>query len=138
LIGKEITILEFLFKIKDRKQTKPKEPTKWTFIEEPQSGSKRAIINIYNHVLDTFISVLSSVSSHILHAIFYDVIESTLVLDSGYPIEVRVFTCKIADKIFTICQGDLILTPKLLDTLLTLTSNLKQQLTDSIELTAQS
>ena len=74
--------------------------------------------NIYNHVLDTFISVLSSVSSHILHSIFYDVIEPTLLVDSNYPIEVRVFTCKIADKIFTICQGDLILTPKLLDTLL--------------------
>jgi hypothetical protein len=83
------------------------------------------MINIYNHVLDTFISVLSSVSSHILHAIFYDVIESSLVPDNSYPIEVRVFTCKIADKIFTICQGDLILTPKLMDTLLSLTSNLK-------------
>lgn len=94
-------------------------------MEDAQSGSKRAMVNIYNHVLDTFISVLSSVSSHILHSIFYDVIESTLVVDSGYPIEVRVFTCKIADKIFTICQGDLILTPRLLDTLLLLTSNLK-------------
>jgi len=136
-MDKEITILEFLFKVKDRKQNKVKENTKWSHIEEPQSGSKRAMINIYNHVLDTFISVLSSVSSHILHAIFYDVIESTLVIDSGYPIEVRVFTCKIADKIFTICQGDLILTPKLLDTLLTLTSNMKPQLPESIDHTAQ-
>lgn len=81
------------------------------------------MLSIYNHVLDTYISVLSSVSSHILHSIFYDVIESTLTL--GAPAPVRVFTCKIADKIFTICQGDLILTPQLLDTLLTLTSNLK-------------
>jgi hypothetical protein len=92
--------------------------------------------NIYNHVLDTFISVLSSVSSHILHSIFYDVIEPTLLVDSNHPVEVRVFTCKIADKIFTICQGDLILTPKLLDTLLQLTSSQKSCLPDSIEQTA--
>lgn len=81
------------------------------------------MLTIYNHVLETYISVLSSVSSHILHSIFYDVIESTLTLSAPAP--VRVFMCKIADKIFTICQGDLILTPQLLDTLLTLTSNLK-------------
>jgi hypothetical protein len=94
------------------------------------------MVNIYNHVLDTFISVLSSVSSHILHSIFYDVIEPTLLVDSGFPIEVRVFTCKIADKIFTICQGDLLLTPRLLDTLLSLTSSQKQQPAESIESTA--
>lgn len=61
------------------------------------------MVNIYNHVLETFISVLSSVSSHILHAIFYDVIEPTLLMDQGTAIEVRVFACKIADKILTIC-----------------------------------
>ena len=74
--------------------------------------------------------------SHILHSIFYDVIEPTLLVDSGFPIEVRVFTCKIADKIFTICQGDLLLTPRLLDTLLSLTSSQKQQPAESIESTA--
>jgi hypothetical protein len=83
------------------------------------------MVNIYNNVLDTFISVLSSVSSHILHSIFYDVIEPVLLVESGFPTEVRVFSCKIADKIFTICQGDLILTPTLLDTLLTLTTQSK-------------
>ena len=67
------------------------------------SGSKRALINIYNSVLDTFVSVLSSVSSHILHGIFYNILEKSLLINAGFPIEVRVFTCKIADKIFTIC-----------------------------------
>lgn len=119
-----MTILEFLFNVKDKEKAKKAvEPTPTINVDEPASGSKRAMINIYNHVLDTFISVLSSVSSHILHSIFYDVIEPTLLVDSGFPIEVRVFTCKIADKIFTICQGDLLLTPRLLDTLLSLTSN---------------
>jgi hypothetical protein len=136
LMNLDITIVEYLFKQKCA--AKPStEPTPWQSIEEPQSGSRRAMINIYNHVLDTFISVLSSVSSHILHAIFYDVIDNTLTPDSKeYPTEVRVFTCKIADKIFTICQGDLILTPKLLDTLHSLTSQGSQKSQDTIEQTA--
>lgn len=140
LLGVEISIVEYLFKTKTKKSVPTSSvvpPTQTMSVDEPSSGSKRAMINIYNHVLDTFISVLSSVSSHILHSIFYDVIEPTLLVDSGFPIEVRVFTCKIADKIFTICQGDLLLTPRLLDTLLTLTSNQKAQLPDSIEQTAQ-
>ena len=87
-------------------------------------------------MLDTVISVLSSVSSHILHAIFYDVIEPTLLLESTYPLEVRVFTCKIAEKIFTICQGDLILKPLLLDNILALYCNQKAQLPESIEAAA--
>ena len=93
------------------------------------------MINIYNNVLDTYISVLSSVSSHILHAIFYDVIAENLIYErvTALPVEVRVFTCKIADKIFTICQGDLILTEKLLDTMLQLTTATKTTSTDQIE-----
>ena len=104
-----------------------KEPTIIEQNETPNSGSKRAMVNIYNHVLDTYISVLSSVSSHLLHSIFYDVIEPTLLINSGFPNEVRIFTCKIADKIFTICQGDLIITPNLWSTLLTLTSSKDDQ-----------
>jgi len=33
---------------------------------------------VHSHVLETYISVLSSISSHILHRIFYDVIEDAL------------------------------------------------------------
>ena len=124
LFGREMSIIEYLFKYKRAPQFNKSQPTQWVEIEEPQSGSRRAMINIYNNVLDTYISVLSSVSSHILHAIFYDVIAENLDYESivALPVEVRVFTCKIADKIFTICQGDLILTSKLLDTMLQLTS----------------
>ena len=86
-------------------------------------------------MLDTYISVLSSVSSHILHAIFYDVIEQSLVSDkiNTLPVEVRVFVCKIADKIFTICQGDLVLTPMLLDSMILLSTQTKSQSSDMIE-----
>ena len=43
--------------------------------------------------------------------------------ESNYPLEVRVFTCKIAEKIFTICQGDLILKSSMLDNILDLLCN---------------
>ena len=83
-------------------------------------------------MLDTYISVLSSISSHILHGIFYEVIEPMLLKikvnqDDGddketqdeLPAQVIVFTVKIAEKIITICQGDLMLSHPLLDMLAT-------------------
>ncbi len=52
--------------------------TKYLDIKEPVSGFSTALHNVHTHVLETFISVLSSISSHILHRIFYDVIEDAL------------------------------------------------------------
>jgi hypothetical protein len=95
--------------------------TKYISVDHPQSGTKRAMVTIYTHVLDTFISVLSSVSSHILHSVFYDVIEPTLM--QSQDSEVRVFACRIADKLLTICQGDLLISPPLLSMLLKLISD---------------
>lgn len=43
-------------------------------VKEPASGFNQALKNSYNHCLETYISVLSSISSHILHSLFYDVI----------------------------------------------------------------
>jgi hypothetical protein len=84
---------------------------------EPQSGFHGALCSVYQHVLDTYISVLSSISSHILHAIFYEVIEPILLKirdsiaskesqsepENTLPPQVIVFTVKIAEKIITIC-----------------------------------
>lgn len=63
---------------------------------------------MYNHVLETYISVLSSISSHILHQLFYEVIVPTLTSATCKP-DVKIFAIKIAEKIITICQGDLVL-----------------------------
>ena len=52
--------------------------TKYSAIQEPTSGFNTALQNVHTHVLETYISVLSSISSHILHRIFYDVIEDAL------------------------------------------------------------
>jgi hypothetical protein len=115
LFDKDITISEFLFGLKIAEPITP-EPTTCQR-EDPASGFKRALSSTYQHVLDTFVSVLSSVSSHILHSIFYEVIEPTILCQST-PVEVKIFTCKIAEKIITICQGDLLISSVLLDTLL--------------------
>jgi len=41
--------------------------SEYSSMKEPSSGFNQALKNVYNHVLDTYISVLSSISSHILH-----------------------------------------------------------------------
>jgi hypothetical protein len=82
------------------------------------------LTNLFNHLLETYISVLSSISSHILHQIFYEVIVPCLINqpfedddDGEFCPEVKIFGVKIAEKIITICQGDLIMNRSLLDTL---------------------
>ena len=57
---------------------------------------------MYNHVLETYISVLSSISSHILHQLFYEVIIPTVTSTTSLP-DVKIFAIKIAEKIITIC-----------------------------------
>ena len=57
--------------------------SRFSDLKEPKSGFSTALANVYSHVLDTLISVLSSISSHILHSIFYDVIEGGLTISQG-------------------------------------------------------
>jgi len=90
-------------------------------------------MGLFNALLETYISVLSSISSHILHQIFYDVIVPCLTnqpfeedkpkpddedsLHIDFSSEVKIYAVKIAEKIITICQGDLIMSKDLLDML---------------------
>ena len=62
----------------EQEQNVPQYATPYASIHEPVSGFSTALQNVYSHVLDTFISVLSSISSHILHSIFYNVIEEVI------------------------------------------------------------
>ena len=52
--------------------------------KEPNSGFEKTLMNLFNTLLDSYISVLSSISSHILHQIFYEVIVPCL---TGQPFE---------------------------------------------------
>ena len=94
-------------------------------------------MNLFNNLLETYISVLSSISSHILHQIFYEVVVPCLInqpfeedkvlfeqmdqeeqmIHQEYSAEVKTYAVKIAEKIITICQGDLVMSSSLLDTL---------------------
>ena len=108
-----------------------------TVRKEPNSGFEKTLMNLFNNLLETYISVLSSISSHILHQIFYEVIVPCLTnqpfeedrvrfealeredqaIQCEFSAEVKIFAVKIAEKIITICQGDLIMNKTLLDTL---------------------
>jgi len=59
-------------------------------------------------LLDKYVSVLSSISSNILHQIFFDLLVKTLS-DNSASNELKILLIKIAEKIISICQGDLIL-----------------------------
>jgi hypothetical protein len=86
-------------------------------IKEPSSGFLSALKNVYSHLLDTYISVLSSISSHILHQLFYEVIMPSMT-STTCSSEIKGFAIKIAEKIITICQGDLVLNKTALDSFL--------------------
>ena len=94
-------------------------------------------MGLFDGLMETYISVLSSISSHILHQIFYEVIVPCLTnrpfeedrqqfekmdkeeqaIFSELCSEVKIFAVKIAEKIITICQGDLVMNRGLLDAL---------------------
>ena len=58
--------------------------------------------NAFNQCLDIYMSVLSSISSHILHQLFYEIVLPTLTNKESL-VETKVFSIKIAEKIITIC-----------------------------------
>jgi hypothetical protein len=71
---------------------------------------------LQNHILESFISLLSSMSSGVLHQLFYEVILKVIFLqNTTNPFEhqlatdLRIYLLKIMDKIVTICSGDLVL-----------------------------
>lgn len=81
----------------------------------------KALKKLIQVILDKYVSVLSSISSNILHQIFFDLLVKTLS-ESGASNELKSLLIKIAEKIISICQGDLILNKKCLDSLLSFAS----------------
>lgn len=79
--------------------------------------SFKAVKKIIQIILDKYVSVLSSISSNILHQIFFDLLVKTLS-DSSASNELKILLIKIAEKIISICQGDLILNKKCMESLL--------------------
>lgn len=70
--------------------------------------SYKAMKKLIQIILDKFVSVLSSISSNILHQIFFDLLIKTLS-ETTASNELKTLLIKIAEKIISICQGDLVL-----------------------------
>lgn len=83
--------------------------------------SLKAMKKLVQVILDKYVSVLSSISSNILHQIFFDLLVKTLS-EPGASNELKVLLIKIAEKIISICQGDLILSKKCMESLLAFAS----------------
>ena len=83
--------------------------------------SFKAMKKLIQVMLDKYVSVLSSISSNILHQIFFDLLVKTLS-DLHASNELKILLIKIAEKIISICQGDLILNKRCLDSLLSFAS----------------
>ena len=81
--------------------------------------------NIYNHFLESFLSVLSSISNQILLDLFDEVLVPTIIKmkfdDQGgetmYAADIFIYLLKITDKIINICQGDIRLNNEFLTTI---------------------
>ena len=106
IYGKDITKKKLSFE-----ETTGSLPANYIPIIMDQSmQSSRKYLTMYNHLLETYVSVLSSISSQILHHIFTGVILSHSFAPE-ISLDLRAILLRIAEKIVTICQGDLILNP---------------------------
>ncbi len=86
-------------------------PSGTVIVVGEQAAAKCA--GLYNHLLDTYVSVLSSISSQILQKLFYEILLPH-ALSPEMPSELKAILLKIADKIVSICQGDLVLNEQFL------------------------
>ena len=83
--------------------------------------SFKAMKKLIQVMLDKYVSVLSSISSNILHQIFFDLLVKTLSEKSASN-ELKILLIKIAEKIISICQGDLVLNKRCMESLLSFAS----------------
>ena len=72
--------------------------------------------NIYNHLLESYIGLISSMSSPVLHQLFYEIIQKYLFIPE-LATDLKIYILKITDKVIAICQGDLILSHNFLNSL---------------------
>ena len=68
--------------------------------------TQKLLVDIYNHLLESFLNVLTSASSFLLRGLFIEIIAPNVFL-SEMNGELRKFLFRIAEKITAICQGDL-------------------------------
>ncbi|KAL4490312.1 hypothetical protein ABPG72_004351 [Tetrahymena utriculariae] len=95
-------------------------------LQSQASINQKVIFDMYHHLLDQFLNLLASASSQILRSIFNDVI-STQLFNNEVAHDVKIYLCKITDKIISICQGDLTVTPQFITNMMNYLLNTQQQ-----------
>jgi hypothetical protein len=89
-----------------------------SLIETPfKDEPSQSLIDAYNRLMETFLTILSSASSSILHGIFHDILSHYLQI-SDLPKELRIYLLRCADKITQICEGDIEYSSTLLNVIL--------------------
>lgn len=86
--------------------------------EEPSTN----LIDSYNRLLETCISIISSASPSLLHTIFQEVL-SHYILITELPKDLKIFIIRLLEKIINICEGDLDFSNSLLYSVLNLVHN---------------
>jgi len=66
----------------------------------------KAMADVYNHMLETFLNFLPNLSSQTLQVIFHDLILPNLFLPE-LTTELRSYLFRIAERIINLCEGDL-------------------------------
>lgn len=87
-----------------------KEPIYHGSSSQNQQQQQKFIADMYHRLLECFANLVASASSQILRSIFNDVIVAYL-FHNQLSVELKLYLYKISEKIISICQGDLNLTP---------------------------
>lgn len=101
------------------KQKSEKEGGKTKDVEEPagrsggepgmhSSANLKFYIDIYNHLLEDILNVVTWASSQILHTIFQDILLPNLFLPELRN-DLKIYLFRLSEKIINICQGDLVI-----------------------------
>ncbi|KAL4506991.1 hypothetical protein ABPG72_001412 [Tetrahymena utriculariae] len=90
-----------------------------TFLKSQNIINFKIIIDMYHHLLESFLNVLASASSQILRVIFSDVIINNLFKLEVNP-ELKIYCIRVTEKILAICQGDIEVSPQIINEVINL------------------
>lgn len=89
-----------------------------SLLESPyRDEPSQNIVDAYNRLMETFLSILTSASSQLLHTIMNDILSHYLQI-SDLPKELRIYLLRCAEKITQICEGDIEYSSTLLNVIL--------------------
>ncbi|KAL4492890.1 hypothetical protein ABPG73_010439 [Tetrahymena malaccensis] len=103
----------------DQKNSPQNSDQQSTFLKSQNLINFKIIIDMYHHLLESFLNVLASASSQILRVIFSDVIINNLFKQEVNP-ELKIYCIRVTEKILAICQGDIEVSPQTINEVINL------------------